>query len=455
MGKILITTLAVTMIVIAGSAFAQERDLPSAGLTPASPFYFVERFFEEIGTFFTFGNSAKAERYLHLSEKRLAEAKVLAEQGDERAQTAVDLYERQYQSARERASRTDDFDLEAKVADATTTHLSVLDEVYEKVPEQTKEAIQLTKERSITGQIESFRGLVRRNPETTIDIFARAAESRLMAAQVRAGRGDEESEELEEALAEFEKYAEFGSEISSLAEGLQTGETNVEQLVERATSHYRDVLRDVQSNAPERAQQSIERALESADRLEGQRPIIAPPTPRSVTPENETGPSQQETSNDRPGSAAPVELPPQEPENGGERETVTPPEQPVEQSQSQNPEIFFADNLSFCTKHKTTFIHPVTGETMEKEILGIIGGRCNYVEQMPNGGKMECKYSESERIAVAQYYRDLATAESWGTGLNVNLGDGKPKTTYTINGKVVDNPLQEVMNSGACVISGY
>lgn len=68
---------------------------------------------------------------------------------------------------------------------------------------------------------------------------------------------------------------------------------------------------------------------------------------------------------------------------------------------------------------------------------------------------MECKYSESERIAVAQYYKDVATAESVGTSANADLGSGKLKTTYTINGKVVDNPLQEATNSGVCVISGY
>lgn len=136
-------------------------------------------------------------------------------------------------------------------------------------------------------------------------------------------------------------------------------------------------------------------------------------------------------------------------------ETITPSEQPTQQTQSQNPEIVFADKLSSCTKYKTTFKHPFTGETLEKEILGIVNGKCDYIEQMPNGGKMECKYSESERMAVAQYYKDVATAESVGTSLNSDLGSGKTKTTYTINGKVVDNPLQEATNSGVCIISGY
>lgn len=136
-------------------------------------------------------------------------------------------------------------------------------------------------------------------------------------------------------------------------------------------------------------------------------------------------------------------------------EIITPTEQPAHQTQPQNPEIVFAEKLNSCTKYKTTFKHPLTGETLGKEILGVVNGKCNYVEQMPNGGKMECKYSESERVAVARYYKDVATAESVGTSLNADLGSGKQKTTYTINGKVVDNPFQEAMNNGICVISGY
>lgn len=139
-------------------------------------------------------------------------------------------------------------------------------------------------------------------------------------------------------------------------------------------------------------------------------------------------------------------------------ETVTPQQpskQPTTQTQPQNSEIVFADKLSSCVKYKMTFKHPLTGDMLEKEILGVIGGKCNYVEQMPNGGKMECKYSESERIAVARYYKDVANAESVGTSFSADLGSGEQKATHTINGKVVDNPLQEAMTSGACVISGY
>ena len=248
MNKKIITIAILGVLVFSGTAHAQTSDLPDPGVLPGSPFYFVKIFFEGIGTFFTFGNSVKAERYLGLAEKRLAEAEALAAQGDERAQAAVTRYEEQYTKAKERAERTANPDLKAQVADATTKHISVLDEVLNKVPEQAKESVRAVKERSISGQLEALRGIAQQDPEAVVDIFARAAEGRLNAVQSRVGRsGDDEekAEEVSEALVEYEKYAEFGKEISTLAKGLQTGETTAEELVEQAISHHRNVLRDV------------------------------------------------------------------------------------------------------------------------------------------------------------------------------------------------------------------
>lgn len=110
------------------------------------------------------------------------------------------------------------------------------------------------------------------------------------------------------------------------------------------------------------------------------------------------------------------------------------------------------DKLETCEIYKCQFIHPFTGEDMVKEIKGIEDGKCVYIEEMPNDGQMECGYTESMRNAVAQYYRDVAEAESVGT--SVTIGSDS-EVTYTIDGKEVENPLQEAMNTGQCIISGY
>lgn len=115
----------------------------------------------------------------------------------------------------------------------------------------------------------------------------------------------------------------------------------------------------------------------------------------------------------------------------------------------------FPDKLDLCETFSCEFEHPFTGEMMERKIIGLVNGKCQYTEEMPNNGKMDCEYSESLRKAIAQYYRDLAIAESVGTNIEANLGSGDVKTTYTIDGKEVENPLQEAMDSGECIISGY
>ena len=108
-----------------------------------------------------------------------------------------------------------------------------------------------------------------------------------------------------------------------------------------------------------------------------------------------------------------------------------------------------ADNLSSCETFKCTFIHPLSGERLQKEIVGLVNDKCKYIEQMPNNGKMECNYTADLRVAVAQYYKGLASADSMGTSVS------SAKTEYTINGKIVSNPLQEATDTAQCVISGY
>lgn len=115
----------------------------------------------------------------------------------------------------------------------------------------------------------------------------------------------------------------------------------------------------------------------------------------------------------------------------------------------------FPNKLDACEPFSCEFEHPFTGEMMEKKITGLSNGKCKYTEEMPNNGRMDCEYSESLRKAVAQYHRDLATAESAGTSVKADLGNGETETTYTIDGQEVENPLQEAMDSGACTISGY
>lgn len=116
-------------------------------------------------------------------------------------------------------------------------------------------------------------------------------------------------------------------------------------------------------------------------------------------------------------------------------------------------QVAFADHLESCAEYQDTFIHLLMAEDMNREILGFVDGTCHYFEQMPNDGEMNCEYDEDLRITVAQYYKDLAEADTYSVSFSIN-SEGAT-STYTIDGVEVENPLQEALDSEACVVSGY
>ena len=154
--KFLLVPLLVVFL-FAGVAHAQTGDLPNPGMLPGNPFYFLKSISESIGTFFTFGDIAKAERFLSLAQARLAEAKALADKGDtDRAEQATEKYQERLDEALQKADDAknkgeDVQDVLTKVAEATTRHQEILAHIYAKVPEQAKDAIRRAMEKSMKG----------------------------------------------------------------------------------------------------------------------------------------------------------------------------------------------------------------------------------------------------------------------------------------------------------------
>jgi len=70
--------LIVPLLIIGGSVKAQSV-LPTPGLTPASPFYFMDRFGEWLREIITFNPESKIKLQMELAAERVAEVKVLLE----------------------------------------------------------------------------------------------------------------------------------------------------------------------------------------------------------------------------------------------------------------------------------------------------------------------------------------------------------------------------------------
>ena len=115
----------------------------------------------------------------------------------------------------------------------------------------------------------------------------------------------------------------------------------------------------------------------------------------------------------------------------------------------------FPDKLERCDTCECEFKHPFTGEIMKRRIVGEEGGKCLYIEEMPNGGRMECRFSPDQRKAAAQYYRATLSAKSIRTRSKIDPSTGKTIATTIVDGKEIRNVLMEALNNGDCVILGY
>ena len=258
------------LIFLVGTANANgdHAELPEAGILPDSAFYGIKKAFEAIGNAFTFGEEAKVERALKLAEKRLSEAEAIAKKG--KPEFIDDLsqeYEKQIKKANEIATLAKEANKKEQLAElisrATSQHLSVLDEVKERVPEQAKEKIAAVRERSIRGNQEAWKALAREKPEKAAEIAMNVAEGRANKAKEAGEEGDEEK--TIEAAKEYEKYARFGEEISSIAQQVGKDSSKVEELVAKATSLHITILEDVLEKVPEQAKTAIQSAIDISE----------------------------------------------------------------------------------------------------------------------------------------------------------------------------------------------
>lgn len=161
--------LVLPVLLVVGLFFAMptlaQEATPSAGegiytprLLPDNPFYFLKTWKEKIEIFLARTPEAKAEKYVEMATRRVAEARQMVEKNK------LELVERLMEKHQEHLERAMEMIEEAKekgkdveavlerVTEATSTHLQVLAEVYEKVPEQAKEAIEHAMEVSSRGQ---------------------------------------------------------------------------------------------------------------------------------------------------------------------------------------------------------------------------------------------------------------------------------------------------------------
>jgi len=157
--------LSFLILIFASSVFAVASvELPGSGITPDSPFYFVDRFFD----IFQFSES--------LVDEKASEVALMAREGSEKDLTkAVENYEKAMTKREKRISKSEGG--AEKIVEQFTKHLEVFANVKEKVPEQAKSTIDRAIERNVRGLDKGLDELVLKNPEKaesmTQEIFER------------------------------------------------------------------------------------------------------------------------------------------------------------------------------------------------------------------------------------------------------------------------------------------
>lgn len=165
---ILIAFLCVMLLVGAVYAVAENAEpvLEKPFLLPDSPFYFLVKWSEGLGTLLAFGDEARAERYLKLADRRIAEVIALSEKGETKmAEQAMNRYQgmleyslQRAESARERGEYLDG--VLTRITERTLYHIEVLLGVYEQVPEEAREGIERAMEVGLRGHEEAIKAVL-------------------------------------------------------------------------------------------------------------------------------------------------------------------------------------------------------------------------------------------------------------------------------------------------------
>lgn len=111
----------------------------------------------------------------------------------------------------------------------------------------------------------------------------------------------------------------------------------------------------------------------------------------------------------------------------------------------------FSDKLASCTPFVCSAPHPLTGEQIKKEIIGVVDGKCGYAEQMPNNGKMKCNYTADMQKKISDAAKEFASTGN--ASFSSKTTGTSSESNSTVNGNA--NPMQEALESGQCIISRY
>jgi len=264
LGILLLFCILALMLCFPGVAYAQGNDeLPDPGITPDSPFYFIDKWSKQISLTFTFKAENKVQKALRYADERLAEVHaMIAKNKIEEATRATDEYQNCLATATQNMeqARLKGIDVSEKVALMSEKHLGFLSESTDNATENARMLMTQTREKAMICQEAALKNMAQGDPEKAAQFNLQLMERQLN--RIRAQAEESEAEGLNERLQEYKRLGNLGEEISQIAGGLGV-ETTVDQLVGQATTHHLEVLAEVQQRVQGEAQQAVEAAIQN------------------------------------------------------------------------------------------------------------------------------------------------------------------------------------------------
>ncbi|MDZ7262299.1 MAG: DUF5667 domain-containing protein [candidate division KSB1 bacterium] len=248
-----------------GVAYAQEAEttLPDPGITPDSPFYFMDRWGKQISLAFTFNAQHKVEKALRYADERMAEIDAMmarnkireATQAANEYQNCLEIATKNMEQARLRGA-----DVSEKVALMAERHIGYLSDSTDNTTEDARNLMTQTRERAMTCQETALRNMAQGDPEKAARLNLQLMERQLN--RIRTQAEDGKGEAVRARVEAYNRLENLVQEISQIAKGLGT-ETTVDQLVGMATAHHLEVLAQVQERVQGRAQEAVQAAIEN------------------------------------------------------------------------------------------------------------------------------------------------------------------------------------------------
>ena len=219
-GKMTFVFITVLVMVLSNVhiAFAQVQE---PGITPDSPLWGFDVFFDQVSLFFAFDATSKAKLSIKIADERLAEVKVMIEnKKNDEAESARREHGNFLNVAKDsiralsRTNSTEELEDEIEVERKLLEHENEVEEVTSELKIKIKVKGELTAEQqelinSILGSLQNKTG------EVKIEIDNKKGETKIKI-KTQTGRSDEEIEELEDELEDEEGVAELKREREEL-----------------------------------------------------------------------------------------------------------------------------------------------------------------------------------------------------------------------------------------------